>query len=103
MGQLAESLPSEELRQRLRSVASTGLLILGVAAAYYVAARIGLLQELVRGQVTPLWPPTGVALVSLFRLGVKVWPGITLGALVANVPLGPSVPAVLAIAVGNTL
>jgi integral membrane sensor domain MASE1 len=36
-------------------------------------------------------------------LGPRVWPGITLGALLVNLPLGPSLPAVALIAVGNTL
>lgn len=74
-----------------------------VAAAYYVSAKIGLQQQLVRGQVTPLWPPTGVALVVLMLWGLRMWPGIALGAFLVNVMLGPSILPVLAIAVGNTL
>jgi integral membrane sensor domain MASE1 len=70
---------------------------------YYITARIGLLQELVRGQVTPLWPPTGVALVSLLILGTRVLPGIALGAFLVNAPIGPSAYATLAITTGNTL
>jgi diguanylate cyclase (GGDEF)-like protein len=50
-----------------------------------------------------LWPPTGVALVGLLLLGGRIWPGISLGALLVNAPIGPSVPAVIAIAAGNTL
>jgi diguanylate cyclase (GGDEF)-like protein len=96
-------LPSEALWQRLRGVTSKVLPILGVAAAYYVAARIGLLFQLVRGQVTPLWPPTGVALVGLLVLGARIWPGISLGALLVNATIGPTVAAVLAIVTGNTL
>lgn len=79
------------------------LRVLVVAALYYGAARLGLLQQLVRDQVTPLWPPTGVALAALLVLGVRVWPGIALGAFFVNVFLGPSVLAVLAITAGNTL
>jgi len=82
---------------------SGALQILGVATAYYLAAEIGLLQQLVRGQVTPLWPPTGVALVCLLLLGGRVWPGIALGALLVNAPIGPSMSAVAAIVSGNTL
>lgn len=77
--------------------------ILGVAVAYYVAAMVGLQLELVRGQVTPLWPPTGIALVGLLVLGPRVWPGITIGALLLNLPLGPTLPAAALISVGNTL
>ncbi|MEU9859961.1 MASE1 domain-containing protein [Streptomyces sp. NPDC047971] len=82
---------------------SAALRVLAVAAVYYGAARLGLLQQLVRDQVTPLWPPTGVALAALLLMGLRVWPGIALGAFLANVFLGPSAVAVLAITVGNTL
>jgi integral membrane sensor domain MASE1 len=68
------------------------LRILALAAAYYGAGNVGLLFEIVRGQVTPLWPPTGIALVGLFVLGVRAWPGITLGALLLNAPSVPRCP-----------
>jgi integral membrane sensor domain MASE1 len=89
--------------QRLRRWLAVGLYILAVAAAYYAGARLGLLLELVRGQVTPLWPPTGIALVALLLLGPRALPGIALGAFLVNVAIGPSLPAVVAIAAGNTL
>ncbi|MFH8733428.1 MULTISPECIES: MASE1 domain-containing protein [unclassified Streptomyces] len=90
-------------RERLRRGAAAALEICVVAAVYYGSAKLGLLQQLVRGQVTPLWPPTGIALASLLLRGPRVWPGIALGALVVNISLGPSLPAVLAIVAGNTL
>lgn len=77
--------------------------ILLVAVAYYLGARFGLWLAVVNGQVTPLWPPTGIGLACLFLLGPRCWPGITIGALAANLPLGPTLPAVLAISAGNTL
>ncbi|MGW2642368.1 MASE1 domain-containing protein [Streptomyces sp. NPDC001348] len=89
--------------ERLRRDGVIVLEICAVAALYYGSAELGLLQQLVRGQVTPLWPPTGIAVASLLVLGLRVWPGIALGALLANVTLGPSVWAVLGIAAGNTL
>ncbi len=94
---------SQGLRQRLLGDTSKVLQILGVAAAYYVSARFGLVLQVIGGQVTPLWPPTGLALVCLLLLGGRIWPGITLGALLVNAPIGPSVSAVIAIAAGNTL
>jgi diguanylate cyclase (GGDEF)-like protein len=94
---------SQKLRRGLRSSGPQVLQILGVAAAYYLAARVGLQLPLVRGQVTPLWPPTGVALFSLLLLGRRIWPGVSLGALLVNVPIGPSWFAVASIATGNTL
>ncbi|MET8947119.1 MASE1 domain-containing protein [Streptomyces sp. NPDC004542] len=90
-------------RERLRHGGAAALDVCVVAALYYGSARLGLMQQLVRGQVTPLWPPTGIALAGLLLRGPRVWPGITIGALLANLSLGPSVPAVLVIAAGNTL
>ncbi|MFF0791510.1 MASE1 domain-containing protein [Streptomyces spiralis] len=90
-------------REQLRRGGLTVLEICAVAALYLGSARLGLLQQLVRGQVTPLWPPSGIALASLLLRGRRVWPGIALGAFLVNVTLGPSLPAVLAIAAGNTL
>ncbi|MEG3627606.1 MASE1 domain-containing protein [Streptomyces poriticola] len=90
-------------RARLRRGGRTALQIVAVAALYYASAELGLLQQLVRDQVTPLWPPTGIALTGLLLIGARVWPGIALGALLVNVPLGPSAPVALAITTGNTL
>ena len=78
------------------------LLNLAVTGAYYVSGKLGLEQELVRGQITPLWPPTGIAVACLLLFGLRVWPGIALGAFLVNVPLGPS-GWVFAIVLGNTV
>ncbi|MGI5440955.1 MASE1 domain-containing protein [Streptomyces shenzhenensis] len=90
-------------RARLRRSGITALEICAVGALYYASGRLGLLQQLVGGRVTPLWPPTGVALAGLLLLGPRIWPGIALGTFLINISLGPSVPAVLAITAGNTL
>lgn len=82
---------------------AVGARTLGVAAAYFLAAEIGLELALVRGQVTPLWPPTGIALACLLLFGMRCWPGITLGAFAANVLVGPTLPAVALISLGNTI
>ncbi|WP_078916284.1 MASE1 domain-containing protein [Streptomyces viridochromogenes] len=80
-----------------------GLKLAAVAAAYYGSAKLGLEQQLVRGQVTPFWPPTGIALVALMLWGLRMWPAIAVGAFVVNVTLGPSILPVLAIAASNTI
>ncbi|MFB9903317.1 MASE1 domain-containing protein [Allokutzneria oryzae] len=77
--------------------------LLVVIAAYYVTAKVGLLLALVHTQVTPLWPPTGIALVLLYRWGLPMVPGITLGAFLINLPIGPTFWAAAQISVGNTL
>ncbi|MFE0251355.1 MASE1 domain-containing protein [Streptomyces sp. NPDC059010] len=88
---------------RSRRYAVDGVRLVCVVAAYYLSAKLGLQQELVRGQVTPFWPPTGIALVVLLLWGLRMWPAVALGAFVVNVTLGPSAFPVLAITVGNTL
>ena len=77
--------------------------LLLVAAAYYVSARLGLRFALVGDIVTPLWPPTGLAVVALFALGLGVWPAIAVAAFVVNLPLAGSPAVAAGIAVGNTL
>lgn len=74
-----------------------------IALLYWIAARLSLELALVRGQVTPIWPPTGIALVTLLLLGDRMWPAITLGALAVNLPLGPTPLGAVLISAGNTL
>jgi integral membrane sensor domain MASE1 len=68
------------------------LAALAVAAAYYGAAKFGLALAYENSSVTAVWPPTGIALAALLLGGYRLWPGIALGAFLANawtgVPLG---------------
>src|SRR6266571_2997402 len=73
-----------------------------VGIAYYVSARLGLKLALIQRNVTPLWPPTGIALVALLVLGRRVWPGILVAALLVNLPISANALAAGATAVGNT-
>lgn len=59
--------------------------VLAVAAVYYGAARIGLLLAFEKTNVSPVWPPSGIAFAAVLLLGYRVWPGIMLGAFLANV------------------
>src|SRR5262249_41153937 len=56
-----------------------------LAAFYFGAARLGLTMAFVAEQVTAVWPPTGIALAALLLFGYRLWPGIALGAFLANV------------------
>ncbi|HEY8863492.1 MAG TPA: MASE1 domain-containing protein [Candidatus Dormibacteraeota bacterium] len=85
------------------NVLRTLLQLVVVALAYWLAAGASLRLALVHGQVTPIWPPTGIALVAILVFGRRVWPSIFLAALAVNLPIGPSPLGVAAIAAGNTL
>jgi integral membrane sensor domain MASE1 len=74
-----------------------------VGALYYIVARLSLHAALVGTSVTPVWPPTGIALVGLLVFGRRVSPGIYLGAFLVNVWLSPPVWTAPLIALGNTL
>ena len=74
-----------------------------VAVIYWVAARLSLTLALVHGQVTPIWPPTGIALVAILVFGRRVWPAVFVAAFAVNLPIGPSPIGAAVIAAGNTL
>lgn len=91
--------------QGLRRPIQTGLLILAVAVVYFAAGRLGLQRQVVVGgaKVTPLWPPTGIALASLLTMGLRIWPGIAIGEFLVIISIGPFSGASAAIVAGSTL
>src|SRR5436190_3650656 len=82
----------------------TAIEILGVAVLYFVAAKIGLSLAFLNESVSPVWPPTGVAIAAVLWLGYRATPGVFLGALAANILLTDvSVANAIAISIGNSL
>lgn len=74
-----------------------------VALVYFLAARAGLTMALAVDHISPLWPPTGIALAAMLRLGLRFWPSIALGAFLANALAGGPLASAGMIAIGNTL
>src|ERR1700737_3813470 len=74
-----------------------------VAALYILAALVGLRLDAVSGFASLVWPPTGIALAAVLLAGRRIWPGIFIGALVANVLTGAPTLGAAGIATGNTL
>jgi signal transduction histidine kinase len=74
--------------------------VLLIAGGYYAAARVGQ-AFLLTGPAGAFWPATGVGIVVLYLGGLRWWPGVLLGDLLARdftlVPLGTA----LAQAAGN--
>jgi integral membrane sensor domain MASE1/anti-sigma regulatory factor (Ser/Thr protein kinase) len=77
--------------------------LVGVAAVYYGSAKLGLELAFETRSVTAVWPPTGIALAAVVLWGARMWPGIALGAFLANSWTGIPLYAVLGITIGNTL
>ncbi|MFG2679675.1 MASE1 domain-containing protein [Streptomyces sp. NPDC048392] len=75
-----------------------------VAGCYYAAGRLGLSQQLTAdgSTVTPVWPPTGLAVACLLLFGPWCVPGIALGALLVIASLGAPGAAAVGIVAGNT-
>ncbi|WP_240359811.1 MASE1 domain-containing protein [Pyxidicoccus trucidator] len=77
--------------------------VLALAVVYFAAGRLGLSLATVGGNVSPVWPPSGVALAALVWLGPSRWPGVLLGAFFVTWLTGVPAPVGLGVAVGNTL
>ena len=93
-------IPSGKTRPQILTTAVAAALL---AAVYFAAARWGLHLAFVNPSATPVWPPTGIALAALLVLGYRVWPGVLLGAFLANLLTSGSVAGSIGIAVGNAL
>jgi signal transduction histidine kinase len=84
---------------------TTGLLlrIAGLAVLYIITGKLGLQLGAVAGFATLVWPPAGVSLAALLLAGPRLWPGVSIGALVVNLWSGAPLAVAGLIALGNTL
>jgi len=82
-----------------------------VATVYFFSARLGLLLQLGHTNASPVWPPSAIAFTALLIFGPELWPGILLGAFLANITVFSSnqvasIPVIMltsaAISIGNT-
>ena len=77
--------------------------ILALAAAYFVSGYVGLRFPYFESTVTLIWAPSGIALAALLCWGLRVWPGVAIGAVAVNLTTGVPFETVVLIAAGNTL
>jgi two-component system, OmpR family, sensor histidine kinase VicK len=95
------------VRRRIPAVAREQRMFLAklavVAGVYFGTAKLGLSLAYANSSVTAIWPPTGIALAATLLWGYRIWPGIALGALLANCWTGVPPITVLGITTGNTL
>jgi PAS domain S-box-containing protein len=74
-----------------------------LAAIYFAFGKLGLMFSLMRPSITPVWPPSGIAVAGLLVFGYRVWPGIFLGALAIELTTPCGLGTAFGVAVGNTL
>ena len=82
-----------------RNLAGIALL----AVSYVLAGRLGFTASAVHPVISSAWPPSGIALAALLLFGMRLWPGIAVGAFVVNFTAGIPPLGAAGIAVGNTL
>jgi PAS domain S-box-containing protein len=54
----------------------------------YLAVRLGLLMGIAHGNVSPVWPATGIAIAFLLRFGIGLWPGLVVGSFIGLLQTG---------------
>jgi integral membrane sensor domain MASE1 len=84
---------------KVRHIAETA----AVFIAYYLTAKWGLELQAVSGFATLAWPPTGIAIATLFLFGRHIVPAIFLGAFLVNYQVGAPLLVAAGIGVGNAL
>ena len=86
--------------------------IILVAVIYFLSAYFGLLLAFRDPITSPVWPPVGIGLALILFLGVRTWPGITIGSLIAYMLVfwlngieinSGTIQASIIISIGNTL
>jgi PAS domain S-box-containing protein len=76
---------------------------------YFLGGKLGLALAFEHQSVSVVWPPTGIALAAVLIWGLRLWPGIFLGAFLVNMTVGQHALAAdytvacLGIAAANTL
>ncbi len=74
-----------------------------LAVLYFAVAKLSLLLAIPPGYATAVWPPSGLAVAAILLGGNRMWPGVWLGATLANLTVQASGVAAVLIGTGNTL
>jgi len=86
------------------SVTRADIQKIGLLSLLYIGtARVGLSLDAVSGFATLVWAPSGISLAALLVFGIRAWPGVAIGALLANLWAGAPWYVAVAIAGGNSL
>ena len=74
-----------------------------MSLAYFVAGRLGLASPFTNGNISPVWPASGIAVAALLICGIRTWPAIFIGAFFTNYLSPIPHTAAVGLAFGNTL
>lgn len=74
-----------------------------VALLFFVTGYVGMRMAVDHSFVTPIWPPSGIALVAVLAFGYRMAFGIAVGSFLLNLTVGLSPGVALAIAVCDNL
>lgn len=94
-----ERITHRPIEGRFLTVCAIALL----AAFYILTAKLGLMIGSVSGFAALVWPPTGIALAALVLFGMRLWPGVALGAFFVNYLSGASFFTACGMSFGNTV
>jgi signal transduction histidine kinase len=94
---------AKDPKATVKSVLKYVLQLVLVCGAYFVAGRLGLATPFTSGNVSPVWPASGIALAAILLWGYRVSPGIAAGAFLVNFWSPVPHNAAVGLAVGNTL
>ncbi len=85
-----------------RSAIHSAVLCALLALVYTAAGIGGLHLALFHSSVTTVWPPSGIALAALLLFGLRLAPGIAIGAFAVSLWSSGSLIGALGVGIGNT-
>lgn len=90
---------SKTIRQNIPNIP----IWMALAAVYFITGKLGLSIASVHPSATAVWAPTAISITAFLFLGLRVWPGVFLGAFLVNETTAGNVLTSIGIAAGNTL
>ncbi|HVF18371.1 MAG TPA: MASE1 domain-containing protein [Steroidobacteraceae bacterium] len=73
------------------------VLTLATALAYFLTGKLALMLAIAPGYATAVWPPAGIALAAALLYGPRIWLGVLLGSVAANLSTSLDSSSIVAI------